>query len=135
MTRREVNWFLVAGGVAVLIAILVTRLLLPDPNPPATAAAASTPAAAQPGLTADVLAELAAGWRCRQAAQAAMQPSEDLRGSWARHAEAHHLGITGKISEDEMRRRWKVTLGQREIQDPVFEQAHRAMMAACGGQP
>jgi len=129
MTGRE-QWL--TAGVALLLMLLLAALFLPlgrervVVTQPAAAATQPTP----PQDLA-LLDQLVTARTCVVLARALIRPAEELRTSWLQHATAHRKGRLGEISEAEMKRRWKVTLGQQAEQDPAFMRALDAMRTAC----
>jgi hypothetical protein len=131
LTGRE-QWLGV--GVALLLTLLLVSLFLPlGRERVVVAQPAAATVAAQPMQHQDpaLLDQLVAARTCVVLANQLVRPAEDLRTSWLQHATAHRLGWEGEISEAEMKRRWKVTLGQQVTQDPVFMRALDAMRTAC----
>ena len=79
----------------------------------------------------DVVMEMARLMACQQTALALVKPADATRKTWTDHRNAHHDAHDGKITEDEMRRIWRVTLRAWETQDPDLGQARDAMVANC----
>ena len=129
-------WGLAAFAVLWPIAALWVSGVFTYNRPATPAAFAATPTA--PPATSDQVGmarELGGLMACRQAAVAFLDPAEDLRGSWAKHAGAHADGMAGRITRDQMRAIWKTTLGQRRDQDPRWVAARDLLRQACGQPP
>lgn len=137
MTERRPPWFLLVGLLLVYPLVVVWVASWAFQGQPGDHTATHSPvalAATQP-TTAQPMEGMVQSWAkalaCREQALVVVGSADALRGSWTRHAGAHHDGMAGKISTERMRAVWKATLGERERQDPVYVQARNALVTSC----